>query len=72
MRKQNKDPVAKPANGKTWFGLKLARVDRSEFKRIARENGTTMQSVLSAFVKSYVENPDKFQIKVNMELNIQP
>ena len=58
-------------NAFVWLGLKLDKKDREDLKRVSRENNTTMQSVLSAFVKSYIENPDRFKIKVNMELSVQ-
>jgi len=53
------------------FGLKLHDNDRESFKVITRKNGTTMQAVLEAFVRSYIANPDKFELRVSMELKIQ-
>jgi hypothetical protein len=52
------------------FGLKLFRGRRDKFKQITHDCGTTMQEVMEAFIGSYIEDPNKFQIRVNMELKI--
>ena len=52
------------------FNLKLAEKKRKTFKAIAHNNGTSMQAVLSAFVDSYIENPDKFQIRMLVQEKI--
>ena len=49
------------------FNLKLPENIRENFKRITHDRGTTMQTVLAAFAESYVLNPDKYKIK--MEIN---
>lgn len=50
----------------TTFNLKLPEKTRSYFKKVTRERNTTMQGVLSAFTESYIENPDKFRIKMEI------
>jgi len=51
------------------FNLKLTDDARKSFKDIAHKNGTSMQTVLSSFVDSYIENPDKFQIRMLIQEN---
>lgn len=53
-------------NKMTTFNLKLPENTRMEFKRVAHRRGTTMQAVLSAFTESFVENPEKFKIKMEI------
>ena len=60
MDKANGEDVLAP------FNLKLPKDVKSEFKRKTHERGTTMQAVLSAFTLSYIKNPDKFQIKMEV------
>ena len=49
------------ADKNTMFNLKLRASRRKKFKSTTHDYGTTMQAVLSAFVESYIENPDKFR-----------
>ena len=56
----------------TMFNLKLRASVRKKFKYTAHDNGTTMQAVLSAFVESYVENPGKFRIKMEVKSMSKP
>jgi hypothetical protein len=51
----------------TTFNLKLKETIRKDFKKTTHNRGTTMQAVLSAFTETYIESPDKFIIK--MEIN---
>ena len=53
-------------NNMTTFNLKLPKSVRKDFKNITHDRGTTMQAVLSAFTESFVENPDKFKIKMEV------
>lgn len=54
-------------NGKfKTINLKIRGDAKVEFLRITHERHTTMQDVLSAFVDSYVDNPDKFRIKMEV------
>ena len=50
----------------TTFNLKLKEDVRKDFKKTTHDRGTTMQTVLSAFTETYIENPDKFIIKMEM------
>jgi len=49
------------------LNLKLLNVQRKEFKETAHKNGTTMQSILSAFIDSYIDDPNKFKIKLSIQ-----
>ena len=49
--------------------LKLQKEKHEMFLRIVRENGETMQSILSAFVTSYINNPKIFIIKMEVSIN---
>ena len=49
------------------FNFKLPRDRREKLKQTTRERGLTMQSVLSAFVESYIQNPDSFKVKMEVE-----
>ena len=46
--------------------LKLPEQLHKEFLSAVKVRGGTMQSVLAAFVMSYVEDPDHFQIKLEV------
>ena len=49
------------------FNLKLTKTERQDFKTIAkRVHDKTMQQVLSAFVKSYISNPEQFTIETTL------
>lgn len=48
------------------FNLKLPEDTKSNFKKITHNRGMTMQTVLAAFAESYVSDPDKFKIKVEI------
>ena len=48
------------------FNLKLPEITKDNFKKITHDRGTTMQTVLAAFAESYVTNPDKFKIKMEI------
>ena len=50
----------------TTFNLKLRDTVRKDFKKITHDRGTTMQAVLSAFTETYVEDPNKFIIKMEV------
>jgi len=54
------------ANKMTTFNLKLSENIRRDFKNIAHRRGTTMQAILSAFTESFIDNPDKFRIKMEI------
>lgn len=49
------------------FNLKLVESVRKKFKSTAHQYGTTMQSVLSAFVEAYITTPGKFKIKMEVK-----
>jgi hypothetical protein len=70
MSKKLQSPDQNNDQARVLFGLKLSRGRRDKFKQITHDCGTTMQEVMEAFIGSYVEDPDKFQIRVNMELKI--
>ena len=53
-------------NKMTTFNLKLQEGTRRDFKKITHDRGTTMQAVLAALTESYVENPDKFKVKMEI------
>lgn len=53
-------------NKMTTFNLKLSNDIRKKFKDVTHDRGTTMQAVLSAFTESFLENPDKFKIKMEI------
>jgi len=53
----------------TTFNLKLSEDIRSKFKDVAHERGTTMQAILSAFTESFIDDPDKFRIKMEVVNN---
>ena len=53
-------------NNMTTFNLKLRENIRKEFKSMTHSQGTTMQAVLSAFAESFIENPEKFKIKMEI------
>ena len=46
--------------------FKLPEKLREDFKKITHNQGTSMQAVLSAFSQFYVDNPDKFKIKMEI------
>jgi len=48
------------------FNLKLPENTKDNFKKITHERGVTMQTVLAAFAESYISDPDKFKIKVEV------
>ena len=55
-------------NGKlSTFNLKLKDKVRVRFKKNTHDRGTTMQAVLSAFAETYIENPDKFRLVMEVE-----
>lgn len=56
-------------NTMTTFNLKLPKDTRRKFKGITHDRGTTMQAVLSAFTESFVEDPSKFKIKMEIVEN---
>ena len=58
--------IGKPT--KVAFILKLSRPCREKFKKITHDQRTTMQEVIEAFVNSYIEDPARFSIKVNIEM----
>lgn len=54
------------------INLKLTKTRRDEFKNAVKKTGVlgmSMQSVLLAFVESYIDDPDKFQIQIRMLVN---
>jgi len=50
----------------TVVNLKLPDDVHGKFHTLVKESGGTMQSVLAAFVESYVEDPDNFKIKLEV------
>lgn len=48
------------------FMLKIGRLTRDRFKEITHIKGGTMQSILSAFIESYVDNPDNYRLKLEV------
>jgi len=54
-------------NNKVVLNLKMPDEKRNRFKRVAKDNGMTMQSVLSAFVEFYIKNPEIFKMKLELE-----
>lgn len=48
------------------FNLKLRESVRKKFKAIAHNHGISMQAILSAFIESYIANPDKYKIKMEV------
>jgi predicted DNA-binding protein len=54
-------------NGKVQpVNLKLPKDIKEQFKRISHDKGTSMQNLLLAFVNAYIENPEKFKIKMEI------
>ena len=51
------------------INLKLPEERHKAFLNSVRKNGETMQSVLSAFVISYIKNPNQFTIKMEVLAN---
>ena len=49
--------------------LKLPNEKHAEFLKAVKDSGETMQSVLSAFVASYIESPKQFTIKMEVISN---
>lgn len=49
------------------INLKLKDDIHELFHEVAKQRGSTMQGVLSAFVESYVNNPSHFVIKMEVE-----
>jgi hypothetical protein len=55
------------SNGKfKTINLKIKGDTKKDFLEITHSRHTTMQDVLAAFVDSYVENPEKFRIKMEV------
>jgi len=53
--------------------LKLTRRERNDFKETAKRKGhKSMQLVLSAFISSYIQNPDQFVIQLGVKGNGSP
>ncbi len=48
------------------INLKLTDCVHKNFLSTVKKNGETMQSVLSAFVISYIDNPLRFKIKMEV------
>jgi hypothetical protein len=48
------------------YNLKLKKSVRDDMKRQTHKRGTSIQSVLSAFCESYLNDPDKFTIKLEV------
>ena len=48
------------------FNLKLPEITKDNFKRITHDRGMTMQTVLAAFAESYISDPEKFKIKMEV------
>lgn len=48
------------------INLKLPQDTHEKFHEKVKESGSTMQSVLAAFVASYIENPEQFKIKLEV------
>ena len=53
-------------NKMTTFNLKLPEDIRRKFKKVTHDRATTMQAVSLAFIESFVENPEKFKIKMEI------
>jgi len=53
-------------NKMTTFNLKLSDDTRRKFKSVAHNKGVTMQAILSAFTESFIDDPDKFKIKMEV------
>jgi len=51
------------------INLKLPEELHIRFHEAAREGGNTMQLILSAFVSAYVEDPEKYKIKMEVSNN---
>ena len=52
--------------------IKLNEKTQERMKIVSKEKGLTMQAVYAAFSESFIENPDKYKIKmeVGMEISI--
>lgn len=48
------------------INLKLPQETHEKFHERVKESGGTMQSILAAFVMSYIENPEQFKIKMEV------
>jgi predicted DNA-binding protein len=54
-------------NGKVQpVNLKLPKEVKERFKEITHNKNTSMQNLLLAFVNAYIENPEKFKIKMEI------
>lgn len=59
----NNNGHIKPVN------LKLPKEIQERFKEITHQQKTSMQDVLFAFVNSYIEHPEQFQVKMEIKLS---
>ena len=50
----------------TVINLKLPEDVRIHFHEAVKRHGVTMQSVLSAFVMSYIDSPENFKFKMEV------
>jgi len=50
----------------TTFNLKLQEHVREKFKNITHKKGITMQTALSAFVESYISDPERYRIRMEV------
>jgi len=46
----------------SYLNLRLRPEIRSKLKETAKDNGTSIQALFSAFCESYIESPDVFRI----------
>ena len=54
-------------DGKAKVNLKLDKQLRGDFLEAVKNNrGGSMQTVLEAFVRAYINNPNKFKIKMEV------
>lgn len=54
-------------NGYKPINLKIPVGTKDVFLQETRKRHTTMQAVLLAFVESYVEDPDRFRIRMEVK-----
>ena len=49
-----------------WYNLQIDDDLKAKFASAADAKGYTMKTVLISFIKAYVENPDRFEIKMEV------
>jgi len=51
-------------NNLITINFKISKELRDKFKKVAKDNRTTMQSILYSLVENYIENADHLKLKI--------